>query len=132
MCARRAHPSFNHFISNPNNPDYNSIHTNYNNHFKDNNLTAILKPVLAGLVQMKISFQNNQCFLQLSKVQQLLGIGMHNRRAFAEADNEVEMFTKQKIDLYFTVTGKKLSFEKQYDQENATQVCMVTVSFFFK
>ena len=32
------------------NPDNNNIHTNYNNHFKDNNLTAILKPVFAGLV----------------------------------------------------------------------------------
>ena len=50
LCARRAHPSFFNFISNPSNPDNKNIHTNYNNHLGDNNLTAILKPVCAGLV----------------------------------------------------------------------------------
>ena len=39
---------------------------NYNNHFKDNNLTAILKPVLASLVLIR-------CYWLLSKIYAVRG-----------------------------------------------------------
>ena len=37
MTKITAQPSFYNFISNPNTPDNRNIHTNYKNHFKENN-----------------------------------------------------------------------------------------------
>ena len=61
MCAGRAHPSFYNLILNPNNPENNNIHTNYNNHLNDKYLTAILKPVLFNKKLFTVEFTFYLC-----------------------------------------------------------------------